>query len=60
MHKRKELMVECKLAFILLILHFYLVENFVPQLRAQQFRYGGWTARSWSPDSPQLRDEVFN
>ena len=52
-------MVECKLACTLLILHFCLVENFVPQLWARRFRYGGWTARNWPPDSPQLRDEVF-
>lgn len=60
MHKRKYLMIECKLAYTLLILHFCLVENFVLQLRARWFRYGGWTARSWSPDSPQLQGEVFN
>lgn len=53
-------MVECKLACTLLILHFCLVENFVPQLWARRFRYGGWTARNWPLDSPQLRDEVFN
>ena len=58
--KKKYLMVECKLACTLLILHFCLVENFVPQLWARRFRYGGWTARNWPPDSPQLRDEVFN
>lgn len=40
-------MVECKLACTLLILHFCLVENFVPQLWARRFRYGGL-------DSPQL------
>ena len=39
-------MVECKLACTLLILHFCLVENFVPQLGAGQPAIGHQTARN--------------
>lgn len=52
-------MIKHKLAFALLLLHFCLLEDFVLQLRARWFRYGGWVAYSWAPDSLQLRDEVF-